>query len=32
LVRQSLRNWALTAAAALGISPDRLAAFYPPVR
>jgi rSAM/selenodomain-associated transferase 2 len=32
LVRQSLRNWALTAAAALGISPDRLDAFYPPVR
>jgi rSAM/selenodomain-associated transferase 2 len=32
LVRQSLRNWALTAAAALGVSPDRLAAFYPPVR
>jgi rSAM/selenodomain-associated transferase 2 len=32
LVRQTLRNWALTAAAALGVSPDRLAAFYPPVR
>jgi rSAM/selenodomain-associated transferase 2 len=32
LVRQSLRNWALTAAAALGVSPNRLAAFYPPVR
>jgi rSAM/selenodomain-associated transferase 2 len=32
LVRQTLRNWALTAAAALGVSPDRLAALYPPVR
>ena len=32
LVRQTLRNWALTAAAALGASPDRLATFYPPVR
>jgi rSAM/selenodomain-associated transferase 2 len=32
LARQSLRNWALTVAAALGVPPDRLAAFYPPVR
>jgi rSAM/selenodomain-associated transferase 2 len=32
LVRQSLRNWALTAAAAVGVSPDRLAVYYPPVR
>jgi rSAM/selenodomain-associated transferase 2 len=31
-VRQTLRNWALTALAAGGISPDRLAAFYPVVR
>lgn len=29
---QTLRNWALTALAAGGISPDRLARFYPPVR
>jgi rSAM/selenodomain-associated transferase 2 len=32
LVRQTLRNWGLTAAAALGVSPDDLAAHYPPVR
>jgi rSAM/selenodomain-associated transferase 2 len=32
LVRQTLRNWTLTALAAAGISPDRLAAFYPAVR
>jgi rSAM/selenodomain-associated transferase 2 len=32
LVRQTLRNWTLTTAAALGVSPDRLAASYPPVR
>ena len=32
IVRQSLRNWALTAAAAVGVSVDSLARFYPPVR
>jgi rSAM/selenodomain-associated transferase 2 len=32
LVRQTLRNWTLTALAAAGIHPDRLAAFYPTVR
>jgi rSAM/selenodomain-associated transferase 2 len=32
LVRQTLRNWALTAAAAAGVPPDRLARFYPAVR
>jgi rSAM/selenodomain-associated transferase 2 len=32
LVRQTLRNWALTTAALLGVSPDRLAAHYPVIR
>jgi len=32
LMRQSLRNWALTAAAAAGVDPDRLARFYPVIR
>jgi rSAM/selenodomain-associated transferase 2 len=32
LVRQTLRNWTLTALAAGGVHPDRLAAFYPTVR
>ncbi len=32
LVRQTLRNWLLTALAAGGIHPDRLATFYPAVR
>ncbi len=32
IIRQTLRNWALTAAAAAGVHPDRLARFYPPVR
>jgi rSAM/selenodomain-associated transferase 2 len=32
VVRQTLRNWALTALAAGGIHPDRLAAYYPAVR
>jgi rSAM/selenodomain-associated transferase 2 len=32
IVRQSLRNWTLTALAAGGVHPDRLAAFYPVVR
>jgi rSAM/selenodomain-associated transferase 2 len=32
LVRQTLHNWALTALAAAGAPPDRLAAFYPAVR
>jgi rSAM/selenodomain-associated transferase 2 len=30
ILRQTLRNWTLTALAAAGIHPDRLAAFYPP--
>jgi hypothetical protein len=32
LVRQTLRNWVLTALVAGGVHPDRLAAFYPVVR
>jgi rSAM/selenodomain-associated transferase 2 len=32
LVRQTLRNWILTALAAGGVHPDHLATFYPPVR
>jgi rSAM/selenodomain-associated transferase 2 len=32
VVRQTLRNWALTALTAVGVHPDRLAAFYPMVR
>ena len=32
LVRQTLANWLLTGLAASGVSPDRLAAFYPAVR
>jgi rSAM/selenodomain-associated transferase 2 len=32
LVRQTMRNWILTALAAAGVPPDRLAAFYPAVR
>lgn len=32
LVRQTLRNWILIASAALGVSPDRLASYYPVVR
>ncbi len=32
VLRQTLRNWTLTALAAGGVSPDRLAAFYPVVR
>jgi rSAM/selenodomain-associated transferase 2 len=32
VVRQTLRNWGLTALAAAGVPPDRLAAFYPMVR
>jgi rSAM/selenodomain-associated transferase 2 len=32
LVRQTLRNWTLTALAAGGVHPDRLARFYPVVR
>jgi rSAM/selenodomain-associated transferase 2 len=31
-IRQTLRNWTLTALAALGVHPDRLAAYYPNVR
>jgi rSAM/selenodomain-associated transferase 2 len=31
-VRQTLRNWALTALAAGGVHPDRLAAYYPAIR
>ncbi|MSU77183.1 MAG: glycosyltransferase [Gemmataceae bacterium] len=32
LVRQTLRNWTLTALALGGVSPDRLAEYYPRVR
>jgi rSAM/selenodomain-associated transferase 2 len=32
IIRQTLRNWALTALAAAGVHPDRLARFYPAVR
>ena len=32
LVRQTLRNWTLTALALAGVSPDRLAEYYPRVR
>src|SRR5439155_25675704 len=32
IVRQTLRNWALTALATAGVHPDRLAAHYPVVR
>ena len=32
IVRQTLRNWALTALAAGGVHPDRLASYYPVVR
>jgi rSAM/selenodomain-associated transferase 2 len=32
VVRQTLRNWTLTALAAGGVHPDGLAAFYPEVR
>ena len=32
LVRQTARNWAITAFAAMGVSPDRLAGYYPTVR
>lgn len=32
IIRQSLRNWTLTALAAAGVHPDRLARWYPIVR
>ncbi len=32
LVRQTLRNWTLTALALAGVAPDRLAQYYPRVR
>jgi rSAM/selenodomain-associated transferase 2 len=32
LLRQTLRNWTLTALALAGVSPDRLALYYPRVR
>jgi rSAM/selenodomain-associated transferase 2 len=32
VVRQTLRNWKLTALAAAGVHPDRLAAYYPAIR
>jgi rSAM/selenodomain-associated transferase 2 len=32
VLRQTLRNWTLTALAAAGVHPDRLAASYPAVR
>ncbi len=30
VVRQTLRNWSLLAAASVGVSPNRLARYYPP--
>ena len=32
LIRQTLRNWTLTALAASGVSPQMLARFYPAAR
>jgi GT2 family glycosyltransferase len=32
LIRQTLRNWALTLLAAGGVHPNRLTAFYPALR
>lgn len=32
MIRQTLRNWTLTALAAAGVHPDRLERFYPPLR
>jgi hypothetical protein len=32
VARQTVRNWMILALAALGVHPDRLAAFYPAVR
>jgi rSAM/selenodomain-associated transferase 2 len=32
IVKQTLRNWTLTALALAGVSPDRLAMYYPQVR
>jgi hypothetical protein len=32
LIRQTLRNWALTALATGGARPDHLAAYYPVIR
>jgi len=32
VVKQTLCNWTLTALAAAGVHPDRLAAYYPVVR
>ncbi len=32
IIRQSVRNWTLTALAAAGVSPDWLARFYPAIR
>src|SRR5262249_17531389 len=32
IVRQTLRNWTLTALAPAGVPPDRLARYYPVVR
>jgi rSAM/selenodomain-associated transferase 2 len=32
IIRQTLRNWTLTGLALAGVSPDRLAAYYPAVR
>lgn len=32
ILRQTFRNWTLTALAAMGIHPDRLAGYYPQVR
>jgi len=32
LIRQTIRNWTLTALVAAGADPDRLADYYPQVR
>jgi hypothetical protein len=32
ILRQTWRNWTLTALAVAGVDPDRLAALYPPER
>jgi rSAM/selenodomain-associated transferase 2 len=32
IVRQTIRNWTLTILAAAGMHPDKLEAFYPPIR
>ena len=32
VLRQTIRNWGLTLAAHLGVSPERLVRFYPHIR